>query len=211
MDHSNRLVMAGQIKRFCHRFAQGAGHALGRVIPDQMLARWVEEEVGPHRERIYGPLQTLRLFIEQVLSADHGCQDAVARGVSERARLGHKPCSLNSGPYCKARARLARALIERLGHEVGERLRAAQPDVWRWHGREVKLIDGTTVSMPDTPENQAEFPQYRTQKVGLGFTIARLVAVISLSCGAVLVWASAPCQGKGSGETALVRRLRQAV
>jgi len=207
MDHSKRPVMAGQIKQFCHRFAQGAGHALGRVIPWQTLMRCVEEETGPYRERIYGPLQTLMLFIEQVLSADHGCQDAVARGVSQRVGLGHPPCSLNSGPYCKARARLALSLIERLGHEVGERLRDAQPNAWRWRGREIKLIDGTTVSMPDTPQNQAEFPQNRTQKVGLGFPVARLVAIISLSCGGVLAWASAPCQGKGSGETALVRRL----
>ncbi|MEO8409544.1 MAG: IS4 family transposase [Propionivibrio sp.] len=207
MDHSKRPALAAQIKRFCHRFAQGAGDALSRVIPRQELRRWVEEETGAHRERIYGPLQTLMLFIEQVLSADHSCQDAVARGMSQRVGLGDIPCSLNSGPYCKARARLALGLIERLGREIGERLRAAQPAAWRWRGREVKLIDGTTVSMPDTPENQAEFPQSRSQKVGVGFPLARLVAIISLSCGAVLDWAIAPCQGKGSGETALVRQL----
>lgn len=207
MEGCKRLVMAGQIKRFCHRFAQGAGHALARAIPRETLLRWVVEETGPYRERLYGPLQTLMLFIEQVLSADQSCQDAVARGLSQRVGLGQGPCSLNSGPYCKARARLALTLIERIGREVGERLRDAQPAAWRWRGREVKLIDGTTVSMPDTPENQAEFPQSRTQKAGLGFPIARLVAVISLSCGAVLAWASAPCRGKDSGETALLRRL----
>jgi hypothetical protein len=79
------------------------------------------------------------LFIEQVLGADHSCQDAVAQGVSHRVALDQSPCSLNSGPYCKARARLALSLIERLGREVGERLRAGQPEVWRWRGREVKL------------------------------------------------------------------------
>jgi len=207
MNHSKRLAMTGQIKRFCHRFAQGMGGALSRVIPRAELLRWVEEETGPYRERLYGPLQTLMLFIEQVLSADHSCQDAVARGLSQRVGLGQAPCSLNNGPYCKARARLALGLIERLGREVGERLHRAQPEAWRWRGREVKLIDGSTVSMPDTPENQAEFPQSRSQKRGLGFPVARLVAVISLSCGAVLAWASAPCEGKGSGETALLRRL----
>lgn len=207
MNHSKRLIMAGQIKRFCHRFAQGAGDALGRVIPRQELLGWIEEETGSHRERLYGPLQTLLLFIEQVLSEDRSCQDAVARGMSQRVGLGYTPCSLNNGPYCKARARLALTLVERLGREVGKRLCASQPAAWRWHGREVKLIDGTTVSMPDTPENQAEFPQSRTQQAGLGFPLARLVAIISLSCGAVLEWASAPCQGKDSGETALLRQL----
>ncbi|MDP2109223.1 MAG: IS4 family transposase, partial [Thiobacillus sp.] len=67
--------------------------------------------------------------------------------------------------------------------------------------------DGTTVSMPDTPENQAEFPQSKSQKPGLGFPLARVVAVISLSCGAVLEWATGPCEGKRTGETALLWQL----
>jgi Transposase DDE domain len=207
MNHIKRHGVVGQVRRFCGRFAQGASSALGRVIPRQDLLRWIEEEAGDCRERIYGPLQTLMLFIEQVLGADRSCQDAVARGVSQRVAAGHSPCSLNNGPYCKARARLALNLIERLGREVGERLRAGQPEVWRWRGREVKLIDGTTVSMPDTPANQSEFPQSATQKPGLGFPLARLVAIISLSCGAVLEWATGPCEGKRTGETALLWQL----
>ncbi len=207
MNHIKRRRIAGQVKRFCARFAQGAGAALGRVIPQKDLVKWAEEEAGGYRERVYGPLRTLMLFIEQVLGADQSCQDAVARGVSQRVGLGQSSCSLNNGPYCKARARLALSLVERLGREIGERLRASQPEAWRWRGREVKLIDGTTASMPDTPANQAEFPQSRTQKPGLGFPLIRLVAIISLSCGAVLTWATGPCKGKHSGETALLRQL----
>ena len=207
MDRIKRRGIAGQVKRFCGRFAQGAGSALGRVIPRQSLLQWIEEEAGDYRERVYGPMRTLMLFIEQALGADQSCQDAVARGVSQQVALGQSPCSLNNGPYCKARARLALNLVERLGREVGERLRAAQPEVWRWRGREVKLIDGTTISMPDTAANQAEFPQSRTQKPGLGFPLARLVAIISLSCGTVLEWATGPCEGKRTGETAMLWQL----
>jgi hypothetical protein len=207
MDDIKRRRIAGQVKRFCWRFAQGQGAALGQVIPQQSLMQWIKEGGGKRRERVYGPLQTLVLFIEQVLGADQSCQDAVARGVSQRVALGQSPCSLNNGPYCKARARLALNLIERLGREVGERLKEAQPDAWRWRGREVKLIDGTTVSMPDTSANQSEFPQSKNQKTGLGFPLARLVAIISLSCGAVLEWATGPCEGKRTGETALLWQL----
>ena len=207
MNHIKRCAVAGQVKRFCNRFAQGAGVALGQVIPRQDLLRWIEEEAGGYRERIYSPLQTLTLFIEQTLGADHSCQDAVARGLSGRVALGQSPCSLNNASYCRARTRLALSLIERIGREVGERLRASQPAVWRWRGREVKLIDGTTVSMPDTAENQAAFPQSKSQKPGLGFPLARVVAIISLSCGAVLEWAISPCEGKRTGETALLWQL----
>lgn len=207
MNHIKRCAVVGQVKRFCNRFAQGAGSAFGQVIPRQDLLRWIEEEAGDYRERIYSPLQTLILFIEQVLGAYQSCQDAVARGLSSRVALGQSPCSLNNGPYCRARSRLALNLIERIGREVGGRLRASQPAVWRWRGREVKLIDGTTASMPDTVENQAEFPQNKSQKPGLGFPLARVVAIISLSCGAVLEWAISPCEGKRTGETALLWQL----
>lgn len=195
--------------RWRARFVQSVGTVLGDVIPSRLLMAWVSEEAGHYRARIYAPLTTLVLFIEQVLGADHSCQDAVARGVSARVALGQAPCSLNTGPYCKARVRLPLGLLERLGREVGERLIAGQPRAWLWRGREVKLVDGTTLSMPDTKPNQARFPQNHEQKAGLGFPLARLVAMVSLSCGAVLEWAIGPCEGKETGETALLWELAQ--
>ena len=71
----------------------------------------------------------------------------------------------------------------------------------------MKLVDGATVSMPDTEANQASFPQNRSQKAGLGFPLARLVAIVSLSCGSVLDWAVGPCKGKQTGEAALLWKL----
>jgi hypothetical protein len=209
MDSTKKGQLAEQVRRWRARFAQSVGAMLGDVIPQQLVLQWVMEEAGGWRERLYGPLATLVLFIEQVLSADHSCQDAVARGVSARVASGQAPCSLNTGPYCKARSRLPLGLLERLAREVGRRLCAGQPAAWRWRGREVKLVDGTTVSMPDTAANQARFPQNHEQKAGLGFPLARLVAIVSLSCGAVLEWRSGPCEGKETGETALLWALAQ--
>ena len=204
MDHIKRQCITGQVKRFVARFAQGVGSALGKVISEREMLKGVEAEAGHFRERVYGPVQVLVLFIEQVLGADQSCQDAVARGLSQRVALGQTACSLNNGPYCKARARLKLGFVKRLGQEVGHRLTAAQTHAWRWRDREVKLVDGTTVSMPDTSANQATYPQSKAQKAGLGFPLARVVAIISLSCGAVLEWAVGPCKGKGTGETAML-------
>ncbi len=61
--------------------------------------------------------------------------------------------------------------------------------------------------MSDTVANQKAFPQNRKQQPGLGFPLAMLVGVISLSCGAILDWAIGPCEGKQTGETALLRNL----
>jgi len=207
MHRNKKQCLAEQVRRFRARFVQSVDTALADVLPAELLTQWISEEIGDYRERIFGPLTTLVLFIEQVLGADHSCQDTVARGLSARTAQGQTPCSLNTAAYCKARWRLPLGLAERLGREVGARLCAGQPAVWRWRGREVKLIDGTTVSMPDTEANQGRFPQVRSQKPGLGFPLARLVAVVSLSCGAVLEWALDACEGKKTGETALLWRL----
>ena len=207
MQFNKKKCLVKHVRQFRARFAQSVDTVLANVVPEQSFIQWVIEEAGVYRERIYSPFATLVLFIEQVLGADHSCQDAVARGLSTRVALGQSACSLNTGPYCKARTRLALSLLVRLAREVGHRLCAAQPSAWRWRGREVKLIDGTTVSMPDTSANQARFPQSRGQKPGVGFPLARLVAVVSLSAGAVLEWTIDACKGKKTGETALLWRL----
>lgn len=132
MHGDKKQCLAQQVQRFRARFVQSVGRLLGEVIPQSALTQWINEETAGYRERIYNPFTTLVLFIEQVLGADHSCQDAVARGLSARVALGQPPCSLNTGPYCKARARLALGLLTRLAREVGAALCAQQPEVWRW-------------------------------------------------------------------------------
>ena len=196
-----------EVARFKQGFADRPTWALDELLSRVAVCAIVEEEAGAYRERIYPPLTTLGLFIGQALSADGACQDAVARHLSERTAQGATQCSLSSGPYCKARSRLPLALIQRLAVSVGQRLEDSSCKNWKWRGRSVKLLDGTTVSMPDTQANQAAYPQSGEQQPGLGFPLAMLVALVSLSTGAVLRWASGPCRGKGTGEQALFRTL----
>lgn len=177
------------------------------MLSGAQLRQALAAEAGAYRERFYPPLQTLALFLEQVLESDQACQDAVARHLSERTALGLAPCSLNTGPYCKARGRLALGLIRCLQRQVASNLEGVQPLAWKWHGREVKLLDGTTVSMPDTRSNQALYPQSAEQAPGLGFPLARVVGVIALGHGALLDWAMGPGVGKGTGEQALLRQI----
>jgi hypothetical protein len=195
------------MRRFGQQFAQTPGKALSNVLPGRELQRLARDYGGQYRDRVYSPLRTLALFIGQALSGDGACQDAVARNLSERTARGAPECSLNTGPYCKARRRLSLGLIGALLHAIAGRLERAQPAGWRWQGRSVKLLDGTTVSMPDTPANQKAFPQSRSQRPGLGFPLARLVAILSLGTGAVLDWAMGACQGEDTSEQALFRQL----
>jgi putative transposase len=82
------------------------------------------------------------------------------------------------------------------------------PHAWLWRGRHVKLTDGTTCLLPDTPRNQAEFPQHGQQELGAGLPLARIVGVTSLANGAVLDVAMGPYKGKGTAEHGLFRELR---
>ena len=204
MDATKVRRFGEQVKRFRNRFAQGCAGVLGCLLGQKELEDCLLRHSAGCRHRIYSPLMTLAMFVDQVMSADQSCQDAVARGVSARISQGEKPCGLNNGPYCKARQRLAPALLTELCNTTGRRLVKAQPSWWRWRGREVKLIDGTTMSMPDTVLNQRAYPQVSQQKAGLGFPIARMVGIISLGCGAILEWAVGPCEGKSSGETSML-------
>src|SRR5262249_20411351 len=90
---------------------------------------------------------------------------------------------------------------------VGRNLDARVDSRWLWKGRRVYLYDGSTVSMPDTEANRKEYPLTYNQKPGTGFPIARIGAIISLSCGAILNMGICRYAGKGQGEVSLLRKL----
>lgn len=194
-----------------NQFAQQRGGAFSQVLNDEEIAVIVTTHAGNYRDRMYPPIDTLRLFIGQVLSADRACQDVVGRRLSERIAAGKPGNTLNTASYCVARTRLPKDIPTLMSAKIGEKLEAKSPEAWRWHGRTVKLFDGTTVSMPDTPSNQVAFPQSREQKPGLGFPIARIGALIGLASGAVLGYRVAACEGKGTGEQSLLRDLLENV
>jgi len=189
------------------QFLQGDTGLFDQALGDQEIAAVVSELVAPHRERIYPPLDTLRLFVGQVLSADRACQDVVGRRLSERIAQGQSASALYTGSYCDARQRLPITLPVTLGIMIGGRLESMTPSAWRWQGWPVKLFDGTTVTMPDTPSNQEAYPQSGEQKPGLGFPIARIGALIGLSSGAILGYQVTACKGKGTGEQSLLANL----
>jgi hypothetical protein len=100
-------------------------------------------------------------------------------------------------------------VLARLVRQTGQRTQDQAPVLWRWAGRTVKVVDGTTVSMSDTPANQQAFPQSRAQKAGVGFLLARMVVLFALAVGTALDAAFGPYRGKQTGESALFRQLHE--
>ena len=138
-------------------------------------------------DRIFTPLVTLWVFLGQILSADHLCRAAVARLIAHRVSQGVPACSSETKACCQARKRLPLAFFAAVTRRVGQAAHDARVDPqWLWKGRRVQLFDGSSVAMPDTPENRKESPLTYNHKPRTGFAVARIGAIISLSCGAIL-------------------------
>ena len=137
-----------------------------------------EAYLPDHRERLYPPTVALSMFIRQSLDEEGSCQRAVNGWAAQRAVGNLSVQSIRTGAYCRARQRLPLEMVTALVRETGELLCAQANIGWRWRGRTVKLVDGTGISMPDTPDNRAQYPQPSSQATGVGFPLARLVGVM---------------------------------
>ena len=166
------------------------------------------DELGyEFRDRIFNPMITVWMFITQVISADKSCQKAVTRLNAWRVAKGLPKVSSETTSYCKARCRLPEALLERLLRWTATRCEEATEETWLFCDRVVEMVDGWTVTMADSKENQEESPQMASQKPGCGFPIARMIGLFSLATGAINFTAMAAYQGKQTGETSLLRTI----
>jgi hypothetical protein len=206
MRHSNRGALRTQVNFLRRQFLQDGDLPFTDILTEGVIAQALTTLTG-WLDRIFSPLVTLWVFLGQVFSADHSCRAAVARLIAHRLAQGQRPCSAQTGAYCQARQRLPEEFFSKVACSVGRALDEKAQRSWLWQGRRVYLFDGTTVTMPDTPENQAAYPQVYNQKPGLGFPIARLGALISLACGAVVNLGFCQYAGKGQGEVSLLRRM----
>lgn len=178
------------------------------VLSESRIQALLDEWQIEFRERVYSPCVTLWVFLSQVLSADQSCRQAVARLLAFRVAKGQTPCSTETGSYCEARQRLPIELFPRLVRQTGEDLRHQVPEDWKWRGRMVQMVDGTTVSMPDTQDNARAFGKPGNQHGLTSFPVARLVALICWTTGAIWDLTIGPYRGKQTGEQTLFRSLR---
>ncbi|MCH8147296.1 MAG: IS4 family transposase [Planctomycetes bacterium] len=199
-----RLVLAS--------FLQRPGLPFADALTEEAIQKAFDDEdggFGDDQETVYTPAITLWAFLSQVLFKDEqrSCVAAVTRVIVLLVALERGPCSSNTGAYCRARGKLSETVLRRLAVDLADGCERQLDETRLWHGRHVQLVDGTTVSMPDTPENQEAYPQAHTQREGLGFPVARVVVLLSLATGMLTDMAMGPYTGKETGETALLRQL----
>jgi hypothetical protein len=211
MGNYSQGRLSRQVELLKNQFAQSPELPFGDVLSAERIEEIVTEAGVEFRERIYTPTTTLLTYLWQVLHPDQACEGAVAKLAAQRAAEGKKPCSTNTGGYCTARKRLPEVLPTQLARETGQRLHERLPPEPLLGGRPIKLFDGSTVTMPDTPANQAEFPQHPRQKRGVGFPLARLGVLFSLIAGSVLQWGLRRYKGKAQSELAVLSEMLPAL
>jgi putative transposase len=164
-------------------------------------------------DAIYSTVMMVWSFLGQALrdGKEASCRAAVARVAVHQQQCGGTVPTSDTGDYCRARAKLSEAALHDLAGEVAGELDAQADPAWLWKGRHAKLVDGFTFTMPDTPANQAAYPQHTAQKPGIGFPIARACAILSLATACVMDLALGPYSGKETGETALLRELLESL
>jgi hypothetical protein len=189
------------------RFARDEGLPFADVLTEASIRNALNEHDVNYRDRVFGPVTAIWGFLSQVLSDDHSCRDALTRIIAHRAANGLGTCSPNTASYCNARGRVRTGVLRTLARRTAAELQAGAVEEWRWNGRSVFIADGSHVSMPDTPENRARYPQPPTQQPGVGFPLARVAVLLSLATGACHDLAIAPYAGKGTGETTLLREM----
>ncbi|MDP2346203.1 MAG: IS4 family transposase [Gammaproteobacteria bacterium] len=205
--HPNHIVQVQQQSQIRQHVRRSHSHTFFNALTDPDLLEQVDSLLPAHRERMFPPIQTLSMFMSQALSADRSCQQAVNAASVARVQDGLAPCSTHTGGYCLARQRLPVSLVQSLVQHTGTQLSANAPVSWLWQGRPVRLVDGTTLTMPDTASNREAFPPTSNQKAGVGFPLCRLVSMICLGSGAVLNAAIGPFRGKGGDEQSLLRSI----
>jgi hypothetical protein len=193
-----------------HSFLQKTGLPFSSVLDAESIRQiFSEEEAFFGQDDIFSTEIVLWAFLAQTLRDGKGsaCAAAVADIATHLLQTGQQPPSGDTGDYCRARAKLNVAALQRLVRQSGRQLEQAADPSWLWKGRHAKLVDGFTFTMPDTPANQAAFPQQKSQRPGIGFPIARACAVLSLATASLCDIAIGPYKGKETGELALLRRM----
>ena len=205
MSNYIRWSFKQQINCFCRQFAQHGSLPFSKVLPAEAVADALRSLGIRFYNSTYSSVTVLWLFLGQTMHPNPTLATTVENFFAWRVGQGLPACSPGTGAYSRARQRLPERLLAMLTRQSGQEMERSAEHVWRWLGRVVKVFDGSTVSMPDTPENQAAYPQSKSQKSGVGFPLARIGGLFSLSTGAVLDLGIRKWAGKFQSELAILR------
>jgi len=154
-----------------------------------LFAEWTPDELLPRpastrRQRPFTQAVVFWLFLSQCLTRTQPCREAVRKFLVWLHLYRRPPISENTSAYCQARKnQMSEAFLNNIHQQIVSRVEPHAPDAYKWRERRVGVVDGSTLSMPDTALNQACYPQPSEQKKGCGFPVMKLVGVFSMATG----------------------------
>jgi hypothetical protein len=154
------------------------------LLPVPLLSA---QDEGPNsRDRIYSLRLTCECFLWQLLKPSTACREVV-RQVQALFRLqGRGQVDEGDSAYVQARHRLPRERLEKILVATAQAADRRVGSVGPLQGRPVKVADASSTQLADTADNQKRYPQPASQKKGCGFPVMKLVALFSLTSGALL-------------------------
>ena len=178
--------MPNRVEILKQKFINSVGLPFRDLLPESTIIEALEAEKVKYRNRLFNPIVTLWAFLSQVLDTDKSLQNAVSRVIAWLAEAGEVIPSTDTGAYSKARLRVPEGVFKRLLGQTAQKLSDQAESKDLWCGRHVRICDGSSVTMSDTKQNQAVYPQHSNQASGCGFPIVKIVVMFSLATGAVM-------------------------
>lgn len=180
------LTIPNRVQFLKQKFTNSLGLPFRELLPESIIQEALNAEKITYRKRLFDPFVTLWVFLSQVLDTDKTCHHALSRIIAWLATENAEIPSEDTSAYCQARKRLPEKLLQRLFGTVAQNLEQKVTTEHLWCGRHVLVIDGSTISMPDTLLNQKAYPQPSNQALGCGFPIAKIGAIFSIATGAAV-------------------------
>lgn len=149
------------------------------ILPASELNKWSQSR----RKRIYDSTTTLWAWCSQILESNASCHKAVSNVQSWREQLDLPAPSAQTKAYCESRKRLPKSFIKQANDHVLKKLDSSILPRDLWQGLQLKAIDGSSMQLMDTEENQLVYPQPNQQKKGCGFPVMGVCGVVNLSHG----------------------------
>jgi Transposase DDE domain len=205
---NHRLIHQSREIKESFRNPEGQAAITGILNPEWVESTLATQSIQLKKATKFKPTVVLWIFLTQVFNSDASCKNALLQWIALLTKTKRKACSSATGGYVLARSKLPleffKAICFRLASQLEEKY-VNQTD-WSYQGRSVKMIDGSTSTVPDTSENQRQFPISKTYS---GYPILRYVVLISYATGAWLDMRVGPYIGKGTGESSLFLKMLQ--
>lgn len=167
---------------------------LGVLFSNVLPVEWLEKTASDRRKRIFPQVVTFWAWASQILEQNESCAKALTLIQNWYCSAGLDLPAFDTSGYCKARKRMPTEFLDAIVGKIESHAEARVEDHHLWYGHRLKAIDGTSVKLMDTVDNQSAYAQPSSQKKGCGFPKMGVVGVLDMAQGTLCDFITCPWQ-----------------